>query len=296
MACSACIRSCGRDRLAVGSRTLLKRRSAGHFEGGRGARAAFGQLLHRTTRRLVVTDAGSRYYELAKPAFESLDEAEQIVRGQATGIAGRLRVAAPVTFGRLHVVPALGSFLDAHPKMQLDFMLDDRPIDIVEQQVDVSLQLGTLRQSSFVVRRVASAPRLVLASPAYLARRGTPLTPGDLLGHEVVVYTQPGGGPKWIFRHGSGNTSVQVSERLSISGAEGVRAAVLAGLGLTIASRWMFAPELASGEVLRVLGQYELDAMDLWAVLPNRRAPARARLFLDFIQRILGRQHEVDAR
>ncbi|HEY0799233.1 MAG TPA: LysR substrate-binding domain-containing protein, partial [Steroidobacteraceae bacterium] len=100
----------------------------------------------------------------------------------------------------------------------------------------------------------------------------------------------------WIFRGGSGNTSVHVPDRLSISAAEGVRAAVLAGLGLTVASRWMFGPEMESGEVLRVLGQYELDAVDLWAVLPNRRTPARTRLFLDFVQRILTSPHEVVAK
>jgi DNA-binding transcriptional LysR family regulator len=243
------------------------------------------QLLLRSTRRTVVTEAGSRYYEVAKPAFDSLEEAEQITRGNASGIVGVLRVAAPVTFGRLHVVPALGPFLDANPRLQLEFVLDDRSVDVVEERIDVALRVGAIRQASLIARRLSTAPRLVVASPAYLARRGTPSTPGDLLAHDVVIYTQRDGGNEWTFRSGTANTSVRIPERLSMTAAEGVRAAVLAGLGLTIASRWMFGPELASGAVLAVLTEYQLDPIDLWAVLPSRRAPARARAFIDFVQR-----------
>jgi DNA-binding transcriptional LysR family regulator len=247
------------------------------------------QLLLRTTRRTVVTDAGSRYYDLVKPAFDSLEEAEEMARGSAASITGLLRVAAPVTFGRLHVVPALGTFLEPHPHMKMEFVLDDRTIDVVEEGIDVALRLGPIRQGSLIARRLASAPRLVVASPAYIARRGLPATPGDLLRHDVVVYSQAGGGYDWVFRSSTGNTSVRVADRLSVTAAEGVRAAVLAGLGLCIASRWMFGPELESGAVLPVLTDHQLEPIDLWAVLPSRRTSVRVRMFLDFIQRKLGR-------
>jgi DNA-binding transcriptional LysR family regulator len=171
----------------------------------------------------------------------------------------------------------------------MEFVLDDRTIDVVEERIDVALRLGSIRQGSLIARRLASAPRLVVASPAYLARRGQPATPGDLLGHDVVVYSQAGGGRDWVFRSSAGNTSVRVADRLSVTAAEGVRAAVLAGFGLCIASRWMFGPELESGAVLPVLTDHQLDPIDLWAVLPSRRTSVLVRMFLDFIQRTLGR-------
>jgi DNA-binding transcriptional LysR family regulator len=248
------------------------------------------QLLLRTTRRTVVTEAGSRYYELAKPAFDSLEEAEQIARSNASGIVGVLRVAAPVTFGRLHIVPAMGPFLDANPRLQIELVLDDRTVDVVAERIDVALRMGAIRQASLIARRLSTAPRVVVASPAYLARRGAPTSPGDLLAHDVVVYAQrDGGGNEWKFRSGTGSTSIRVPERFSVTAAEGVRAAVLAGWGLTIASRWMFGPELESGAVLALLTEYQLEPIDLWAVLPSRRAPSRARAFIEFVQKTLAR-------
>jgi DNA-binding transcriptional LysR family regulator len=127
----------------------------------------------------------------------------------------------------------------------------------------------------------------VVAAPAYLARHGRPETPEELLRHAVVVYGQGNRSTEWRFRAEDREISVRVSERLRLTAAEGVRAAVLAGLGLTLASDWMFSPELASGAVLPVLERYDTDPITLWAVLPGRRAPARTRAFLDFIQRRL---------
>jgi len=245
------------------------------------------QLLLRTTRRVVVTDAGSRYYESIKPAVEAIEEAEQTLRSTTAGIAGLLRVAAPVTFGRLLVVPSLGPFLDAHPRLRLELVLDDRPVDVLQERIDVALRVGTLHESRLVARRLAVARRIVVGSPGYLTRRGIPTTPAELHGHDIVTYGKADSEQEWQFRSGTGSTAVRVPSRLHISAAEGVRAAVLAGLGLAVASHWMFGPELQSGEVLPVLAGYDLDPVELWAVLPGRRAPARARAFLEFFQRSL---------
>ena len=245
------------------------------------------QLLLRTTRRVVVTDAGARYYETIKSAVDAIEEAEQTLRGSTTGIAGLLRVAAPVTFGRLLVVPSLGPFLDAHPRLRLELVLDDRPVDIVQERIDVALRVGTLRESRLVAKRLAVAPRVVVGAPAYLARRGTPITPADLHAHDIVTFGRSDVEQEWQFRHGTSSIAVRVPSRLQISAAEGVRAAVLSGLGLAVTSRWMFAPELQSGSVLPVLAGYDLDPVELWAVWPSRRAPARVKAFLEFVQRSL---------
>ena len=245
------------------------------------------RLLARSTRGLAVTQAGQRYYERARRSIEEADEAELAARGEGAGLSGRLRVSAATTFARLHIVPYLPAFLAAHPAVEIDLILDDRAIDLVEEGIDVSLRMGSLPDSSLTARKLASAPRLVLATPAYLARAGEPAVPADLAAHDAVVYTQ---GPSaiWAFEHAGALTSVAVRGRLRVSSAEGLRAAVLADMGLAIASRWMFAPELSAGAVRRVLGAWALPPVDLWAVFPSGRlASSKARAFTDFVAALL---------
>ncbi len=241
------------------------------------------RLLMRSTRGLSPTEAGQKFYERAKRAVEEADEAEIDARGAGAGLTGRLRVSAAVTFARLHIVPRLPTFLAAHPGLTMDVVLDDRVIDLVEDGIDVSLRMGELADSSLTARRLATARRLVLGAPSYFERRGEPATPAELIGHDAVIYTQ--GGETWSFRRGGSEASVSVSGRLRLSAAEGVREAVLAGMGLTIASEWMFGPELASGALRPVLTDWELPPIDLWAVYPSGRMPtAKARAFASFVE------------
>jgi DNA-binding transcriptional LysR family regulator len=128
------------------------------------------------------------------------------------------------------------------------------------------------------------------ASPAYLARRGVPKTPGDLLEHDGIIYGQSVGGQEWIFRRGSSEIPVNLKARLMLSAAEGVREAVLNGQGFAICSHWMFAPELASGEVVPVLEKWNLPPMDLWVIYPSGRlSSAKARAFVKWFEKIISR-------
>ena len=245
------------------------------------------RLLARSTRGLAVTQAGQRYYERARRSIEEADEAELAARGEGAGLSGRLRVSAATTFARLHIVPYLPVFMSKHPAVEIDLILDDRTIDLVEEGIDVSLRMGSLPDSSLTARRLASAPRLVLATPAYLARAGEPAVPADLAAHDAVVYTQ-GPSAVWAFERAGTVSSVAVRGRLRVSSAEGLRAAVLADMGLTIASRWMFAPELSTGGVRQVLEDWALPAIDLWAIFPSGRlASSKARAFTDFVATLL---------
>ena len=263
-------------RLNVGQPAVSK--SVAQLEARLGVR-----LLMRSTRGLSPTEAGQKFYERAKRAVEEADEAEIDARGAGAGLTGRLRVSAAVTFARLHIVPRLPTFLAAHPGLTMDVVLDDRVIDLVEDGIDVSLRMGELADSSLTARRLATARRLVLGAPSYFERRGEPATPAELIGHDAVIYTQ--GGETWSFRRGGSEASVSVSGRLRLSAAEGVREAVLAGMGLTIASEWMFGPELASGALRPVLTDWELPPIDLWAVYPSGRMPtAKARAFASFVE------------
>ena len=246
------------------------------------------RLLTRSTRKLAATEAGTAFYERAVRAIGEANEAEAAAQGAGSGLEGRLRISAPVTFSRLHLVPKLGSFLDAHPKVQLDLVMDDRVIDLVAENIDVALRLGVLTDSALKARKLGQADRLVVATPAYFARRGVPRTPADLLEHDSIIYRQSSGGQEWLFRRGTSETSVYLKARLNLSAAEGVREAVLAGQGFAISSRWMFAPELKSGEVVSILDEWTLPAMDLWVIYPSGRlTSAKARAFIKWFEKII---------
>jgi DNA-binding transcriptional LysR family regulator len=246
------------------------------------------RLLVRSTRRLSATEAGRAFYERALRTLTEADEAEAVARSAGAGLEGRLRICSPVTFARMHLVPRLGAFLDHHPKLQLEVVMEDRSIDLVAENIDVALYWGGLTDSTLVARKLTQGEQMVVASPAYLARRGVPRTPGDLLEHNAIVYDQSSGGEEWRFRRATSETSVRIQRRLTVSAAEGVRAAVITGQGFAISSQWMFAPELESGEVVSVLDDWTLPPIDLWVMFPSGRLTStKARTFVKWFEKTI---------
>jgi DNA-binding transcriptional LysR family regulator len=246
------------------------------------------KLLVRTTRGLTATEAGLNYYERARRSIAEADEAELVARGAGTSLTGKLRIAAAVTFARIHLMPRLPEFLQQHPDLEIEVVLDDRNVDLVQEGIDVALRMGELVDSSLTARRIASAPHVVLGTPTYFARAGEPAAPGDLTAHEAIIYDQAGGGADWTFRRDASELSVTLKGRLRVSAAEGLRAAVLANGGIAIVSEWMFAPEIAEGAVKVVLQDWQLPRIDLWAVFPaGRTATTKARTFTLFVQEVM---------
>jgi len=254
------------------------------------------RLLLRSTRGLATTEAGQAYYESARRAIAMVDEADGAARGVGADLVGKLRICAAVTFARLHVVPHITRFLARHPALEVEVMLDDRQIDLLEHGIDVALRMGDLGDSSMTARRIATGQRMVVAAPAYLARHGVPQAPADLARHEAVVHlTDAGGAATWAFERDGSVVSVNVGGRLRVNAAEGVRAAVCAGAGVAIVSEWMFAPELASGAVERLLPDWRLPSIDLWALYPSGRlASAKARAFTAFVHEIMAGEMAVE--
>jgi DNA-binding transcriptional LysR family regulator len=188
------------------------------------------------------------------------------------------------------VLPALDAFMSRHPQLEIDLRLDDRNIDLLEEGLDVALRMGSLADSTMTARRIGRSPRFVVGTPEYFARAGVPSTPTDLSLHQAIVYSQRGGGESWTFSRDGDNVDVTMSGRVRVSAAEGIRTAVLSGMGLSVASRWMFCPELASGQVKAVLTDWTLPALDLWAVFPSGRlVTAKARAFVEFVEEALAR-------
>jgi len=248
------------------------------------------RLLMRSTRGLRPTEAGQIYFERARRVLSEAAEAENAARSVNAGLEGRLRVSAGVAFGKLHLMPRLSAFLAAHPELSIDLVLEDRPIDLLEEGIDLALRIGPLCDSALVARKIGATERLLVGSPDYFRRAGAPATPADLAAHEAVAFMldRPDG-DGWVFRRGGEAAPVHLSGRLRVSASEALRTAVLSGIGLAVASRWMFDPELASGAVLAALTDWKLPGADLWAVLPaGRLANAKTRAFVRFAEQALG--------
>jgi DNA-binding transcriptional LysR family regulator len=243
-------------------------------------------LLMRSTRKVVPTEAGKIFYERAKRTVAEADEAVAAARGSASGLSGKLRVSTSVCFGRLHVIPSLAAFLAEHPDLEIDLVLDDRNVDLVNEGIDVALRMGAMPDSNMTARRLAESRRIVVATPAYLERHGTPTSPGELISHQAIIYGRGDTNGAWTFRKGTAEVSVALQGRLRVTAAEGLREAVNCGLGLAISPEWTFSPELKSGTVVAILDDWSLPSTNLSAVYPTGRlASTKARAFVSFVER-----------
>ena len=243
------------------------------------------RLLMRSTRGLMLTEAGRNFYERARRAIQEADEADLAARGAGADLVGHLRVSAGEAFGSLHIVPRLPAFMAAHPNLEVDLILQDRPLDLLEECIDLAIRTWGFCDHSLTAHKIAAGRHVVVGTPTYFEQAGIPNTPAELTTHTAIIHAHPSGGDTWSFRRGASEVSVDTMGRLRVSAAPGVRAAVLAGMGFAIASEWMFAPELRSGAVRTVLGEWTLPAADVWAVFPlGRIASAKGRAFAAFME------------
>src|SRR5580698_1597747 len=171
-------------------------------------------LLMRSTRSVVPTEAGRIFYERAKRTIEEADEAVMAAQGSANGLSGKLRVSTSICFGRLHVIPRLSAFLAENPDLDLELVLDDRLVDLVNEGIDVALRTGPMPNSNMTARRIAEGRTVVVATPAYLQRHGTPTSPEDLVGHQAIILTRGGGRDSFIFRKTDTEAPVTLQGRL----------------------------------------------------------------------------------
>src|SRR5271154_157121 len=244
-------------------------------------------LLLRTTRRVALTDAGADYLARIEPLLAGLEEAEHAARGTGE-LRGVLRIALSSSFGVREVIPRLPGFLERHPALHIDIGVNDARQDLLADGVDVALRLGSLPDSSATARKLAEAPRLLVASPVYLDRRGQPRDPADLAAHSVVVGPGGGGPNVWAFVKDGRRISARVEGRLTTAANEGATAAAVAGLGVTMTSLWGCRAELERGDLARVLEDWEMEPIELHAIFPlGRAASPAARAFVDYLAPLL---------
>jgi len=244
------------------------------------------QLFLRSTRGLTPTDAGRKFYAHSTRTLEEADLAMRLVKDENAPLTGTLRVSGTITFMRQHIIPKLPLFLQQHPHLCLDLLLDDGNIGLVEEGAEVALRMGRLASSNLVARKIGQCRRVVVATPGYLTKHGIPKQPSDLIEHAAIVLSRAEGGDHIVFAKDGISTDVVLQPRLRISALEGLRAAVLSGLGVAVASEWILQDELDDGRVVEVLNDWRMQPLDLWLVLTGgaRHASPKARAFIAFVE------------
>ena len=240
------------------------------------------RLMHRSTRHLVATPDGQRYYTQARQALDVISQAESDARGPHNP-HGLLRVACAPSLLTEKIMPALPEFLASYPDMQLEFRLGDGFIDLVAEGVDISIRGGILKDSALRARRVGTSERIYVASAVYLNRHGEPKHPEDLLKHQCIIYTLMGGSGAWSFK----DNEVHVTGRLRLNSLEGIRRAVLENVGIGYLPSWMVAEQLHSGVLKALLTENAGKKTPINAVYSAERLlPRRAEVFIEFISTV----------
>ncbi|MEJ7926624.1 LysR family transcriptional regulator [Sphingobium sp. AN641] len=265
-------------RLAISPAMVSKRLV--RLEARLGAR-----LVHRTTRRLALTPAGECLFEDLRAILSALDDAERRVTGAAVEASGLLTVTAPTSFGRMHVAPHLGRFLDAYPLVTMRLDLSDEFADLIESRADVAVRIAADPGAGLTAHRLATNRRILCASPAYLARAGMPASIADLEHHRLLAAQ---GQLPWRLTGPRGGVNVDGTSHVRTNSSEVARELALAGVGIALRSLWDVSDALADGRLLQILPAHEgLADVALFAVhLPQPRPPLAVTAFIAFLQHL----------
>jgi DNA-binding transcriptional LysR family regulator len=242
------------------------------------------QLLVRTNRKLILTEAGEGFVAVARRLLDELGDAERAAGGEYRAPRGELLVTAPIMFGKLHVAPVIHAFLAAYPEVTVRLVLSDQVIDIVEAHVDVAVRTGQLPDSDLIVRRLGHLRWVACASPEYLARRGEPATPEALADHDCIAFEGLQIYRTWAIESGAAARSIAIRPRFSVNTADAVVEAAAAGLGIARVLSYQAANAISAGRVKRILRDFLTEPIPVSLVhQPQRVQPLKRRAFLDFV-------------
>lgn len=244
------------------------------------------KLLTRSTRRLSLTSEGSALLEQAQRILLDLAETEARIAQGSASPSGPLRISAPAGFGRRHVAPLLPEFLASYPDVIVSLDLSDRLVDLIEERYDCAIRIGDLDDSRFIGLRLADNQRVIVAAPDYLARRGRPGTPEELLEHNCLVFGNHTNQAKgWLLKQGGIVRAIRVKGNMACGDGSVLHQWTLAGHGLSWRSLWEVREDLAGGRLVSVLDEYAAPANGIFAMLPERKhLPLRVRLFIDMLK------------
>jgi len=242
------------------------------------------RLLHRTTRRLSLTDEGQIFYVRSKELLAELAEAEDEITSRSDAASGLLRINAPFTFGVLHLAPLWGAFRAQHPKVKLDVTLADRLIDLVEEGYDVAIRIANLENSTLVSKRLATTRMVLCGSPQYLKLYGTPKHPSELANHAVISYSYWSTKDEWHFKGPLGPVSVKTNPCIHTNNGDTCRAAALASQGIILQPSFLVGDDLASGKLVELMPEFRSLEIGIYAVYPTRKhVSPKVRALIDFL-------------
>lgn len=242
------------------------------------------RLLHRTTRRLSLTDEGLVFHSRSKELLAELAEAEDEITSRSDAASGVLRINAPFTFGILHLAPLWGAFRELHPKVTIDVTLADRLVDLVEEGYDLAIRIASLDNSTLVSRKLATTRMVLCASPTYLERHGTPLEPGELAGHDVISYSYWSTRDEWRFDGPHGPVSVKTRPCIHTNNGDTCRAAALMHQGVILQPSFLVGQDLADGTLVELMPEYRSIELGIYAVYPTRQhVSAKVRVLIEFL-------------
>ncbi len=275
--------SAAAQRLGIGKSVVSRRVS--ELEEHLGAR-----LLQRTTRRLSLTEAGREFYPRALQLLEDLAEAEQSVSSGQQALGGRIRLATPLTFGTLHLGPLINRFMQAHPGVVLDLDMDDGQVNLIQEGVDLALRIGSLEDSSLIALPLATIRTVLVASPDYLAREGTPSTPEELQRHPGLCYSNLPEPQRVRLTDSSGRRfSVTMPLRLLANNGDLLLHATESGLGVCVSPTFIAYRGIREGRLVPILRDYRLPLATAYVVYPSRRfVPLRVRALVEYLQQEFG--------
>ena len=242
------------------------------------------QLFQRSSRQMMLTDAGRSYIEACKRIIEQVDDAERAVSGEYRIPKGDLAVTAPWGLGHMHLVPIVVEFLDAYPEIALRLVLTDRVVNTVEENIDVSIRIGALPDSSMIASRIGSVRMVLCASPAYLAARGLPKEPADLRDHDCISVDSSAAQRAWKFAKGNREIAAPIRSRLTVNDSEAAIDAAIAGAGIARVMSYKMEAARRAGTLVVMLEDFELEPLPLHIVYAERKpVPLKLRAFLNWV-------------
>jgi DNA-binding transcriptional LysR family regulator len=250
------------------------------------------KLLQRTTRKLVLTNEGATFLEDCQRILSDLEEAESAAAARSACASGHLLISAPAGFGRQHVAPLLPSFLSEHREVTINLNLTDRLVDVVGEGIDVAIRIASLTDSSLVGVKLADNHRVLVGSPGYFKRHGTPLSLADLAKHNCLAISSEGSQRGWTFLDHGKLVTLKLAGNMVCNDGEVLHDWALAGKGLAWRSMWEVGPEIRAGRLISVLDQHAAPGHDIHAVFAQRRhLPLRIRAFVDFLRHSYNQQY-----
>ena len=254
------------------------------------------RLLHRTTRRLSLTQEGEVFFARCKELLSGVEEAEAEITERTGQAVGVLKVSAPVSFGILRLAPLWGSFMAAHPRVQLEVTLSDRVVDLIEEGFDMAVRIARLESSSLVSRRLSSTRMILCASPRYLRKHGKPARPQDLAGHSILSYSLLSIGDTWEFEGPQGPVSVDVHPRMHSNSGDTCRTVALDHQGIILQPEFLVGEDLRTGRLVELMPQYRSIELGVYALYPSRKhLPPKVRLLIEHLAQALRRDGEKKA-